>query len=250
MDALTPTPIPLLGLDFDDISLDETITRLLARSPEAHFAYVVTPNADHIVRLRRQPHLGPVYRRAMFCLLDSQLIAHCAHALRLPTPHVVTGADLTQALLDRLDGMQVSIIGLNPETFAALAVRYPRIHFRHHQPPMRLLHDQPAFDAACGFASSAQPAFTFIALGSPVQELLAAAIADRPDATGIGLCIGAALEFCAGTTPRAPLWMRRSGLEWLHRLIRDPPRLARRYLIDDPGILADLLIAAFRQTSR
>ena len=88
----------------------------------------------------------------------------------------------------------------------------------------------------------AHPArFIFLAVGSPRQEMLAAAIQATGRATGIGLCIGASLEFIAGAQPRAPAWMQRTGLEWLHRLGRDPRRLARRYLIDSPAILPMLL---------
>jgi exopolysaccharide biosynthesis WecB/TagA/CpsF family protein len=83
--------------------------------------------------------------------------------------------------------------------------------------------------------------FVFLAVGSPRQERLAAAIKATGRASGIGLCIGASLEFIAGAQPRAPVWMRRGGLEWLHRLGRDPRRLARRYLLDCPAIFPMLL---------
>jgi exopolysaccharide biosynthesis WecB/TagA/CpsF family protein len=90
----------------------------------------------------------------------------------------------------------------------------------------------------------AHPArFVFLAVGSPQQEVLAAAIAATGRATGIGLCIGASLEFLAGGSRRAPRWMQRCGLEWLFRLCRDPRRLAHRYLIHSPAVLAMLLRA-------
>ena len=88
----------------------------------------------------------------------------------------------------------------------------------------------------------AHPArFIFLAVGSPRQEILAAAIRDTGQATGIGLCIGASLEFVAGHIPRAPPWMRRAGLEWLYRLGHEPRRLARRYLRDCPAVFPLLL---------
>ncbi len=239
--------IQLLGVEFNNVSLAEIMKRLLTRPPGARFSYVVTPNADHIDRLWRIPRLRVVYTHAMLCLLDSQLIGNCAHFLGLRRPEVVTGADLTEALLARLEGVRVAVIGMTAKDFAALAMRYPKIIFLHHQPPMGLLENVPAFSAACDFIRDSHCPFTFIALGSPVQELLAYAVAKKRDAVGIGLCIGAGLEFCAGTARRAPLWMRRRGLEWLHRLLHDPVRLAGRYLISDPKVLAALAIAAFRE---
>ncbi len=242
--------VQLLGLEFNNYTLQETCKRILVRPRGARFAYVVTPNADHIVRLWRIPGLRVAYHRAMLCLLDSQFISHCARPLGLARPPVVTGADLTEALLPKLDNLRVAVIGMKPEAFTALAARYPKITFLHHQPPMGLLHNLPAFHRAQDFACEANAPFTFIALGSPVQELLAFAIAQRREATGVGLCIGSALNFCAGTSRRAPLWMRARGLEWLHRLAHEPWRLAGRYLLTDPRVLAGLVAATFRRKPR
>jgi exopolysaccharide biosynthesis WecB/TagA/CpsF family protein len=82
-------------------------------------------------------------------------------------------------------------------------------------------------------------------VGSPRQEILAAAIAATGRARGIGLCVGASLEFLVGAKPRAPVWMRRAGLEWLHRLAGDPAGLGRRYLRDCPAIVPLLLSERF-----
>jgi exopolysaccharide biosynthesis WecB/TagA/CpsF family protein len=245
MDALTT---PLLGLDFANLTLEQTVRRLLARPPNAPFAYAVTPNADHLVRLRHHPVLRPVYAHAMLCLLDSQFVAHLARRLGLGCPPVVTGADLTASLLAELRG-SAAIIGLDARGVAALAARYPRVRFLHHEPPQRLARHAQAFAAARDFCVHAHADFTFIALGSPLQELLAYSIALDTRSTGFGLCIGAALTFCAGMAPRAPLAMRRAGLEWLHRLAQDPLRLAPRYLLTDPEILLALLVSALRKRS-
>jgi N-acetylglucosaminyldiphosphoundecaprenol N-acetyl-beta-D-mannosaminyltransferase len=71
--------------------------------------------------------------------------------------------------------------------------------------------------------------------------VLAAAIASTREATGVGLCIGASLEFLAGAAQRAPLWVQHAGLEWLYRLGKEPRRLARRYLRDCPSVFPMLL---------
>jgi exopolysaccharide biosynthesis WecB/TagA/CpsF family protein len=89
--------------------------------------------------------------------------------------------------------------------------------------------------------------FILIAVGSPQQELIAAAICDMPDARGTGLCIGAAIDYLAGRERRAPRWMRRLALEWLHRLLVNPARMWRRYLVDGPRIF--LLAWRFRKSS-
>jgi len=80
-----------------------------------------------------------------------------------------------------------------------------------------------------------------------VQELLAHAIVARRSGTGVGVCVGAALEYCAGARKRAPGWMRRAGLEWLYRLGQAPGRLAGRYLLDDPPVFVALIAGALRK---
>jgi exopolysaccharide biosynthesis WecB/TagA/CpsF family protein len=242
--------VDLLGLTFDDLDVDDVVDALLERHPQSRFAYIVTPNADHLARLKRQPRLRMVYDAAWLRLLDSQMLKNIAHGLGLHAPHVATGADISSALLAALDEQDVAVIGLAEAYMPALRAAYPRVNFIHHVPPQNLLHDEIGFFRAREFAVRSAAAFTFIALGSPLQELLAYAIAQHPGSRGTGLCIGAALEFRAGAAARAPAWMRRAGLEWLHRLTHSPRRLGRRYLLDDPPVLFDLLVERFSQTAR
>jgi len=242
--------IPLLGMEFNNLRLEDILACLLSRPPGTGFAYIVTPNADHIVRLWRTPGLRQIYSGAKLCLLDSRFISNAAGRLGLSTPQVVTGADLTAGLLERMGEARVAVIGMSPEVVEALGRRYPRITFLHHEPPKDLLYRPADFAVARDFAAQAKADFTFLALGSPVQELLAFAISQHRESTGLGFCIGSALEFAAGTAPRAPVWMQSRGLEWLHRLVRDPRRLARRYLLDDPLVLWGLAVAVVRRKGR
>jgi len=243
-------PVNLLGLRFDDLDVDDVLQAMLMRRAQARFAYIVTPNADHLARLKRQPRLRMVYDAAWMRLLDSQMLKNVASSLGLHAPPVATGADITQALLAALDGQDAAIIGLDAAYLPKLRAAYPRVNFLHHAPPRNLLNDDLGFRRARDFAVRTAAPFTFIALGSPLQELLAFAIALQPESRGIGLCVGAALEFQAGAATRAPGWMRRAGLEWLHRLCANPGRLGRRYLLDDPPVLLDLLAARFSRTKR
>ena len=102
--------ISLLGLDFDNISIDEVIESLLSRHPHEAFAYVVTPNVDHFTRLRKNPSLMKIYGDAFLCLLDSRLLYKILESLNRPRPNVVTGADLAMQLLKKLNGQHVAII--------------------------------------------------------------------------------------------------------------------------------------------
>lgn len=96
-------------------------------------------------------------------------------------------------------------------------------HFIRQNPPINLLAQPEAFAEAMDFVAHAQARFVFLALGSPVQELLAQEVMRQGRAVGLGLCIGAAMEFAAGTRRRAPGWLRRAGLEWLPAMRGAPP---------------------------
>jgi N-acetylglucosaminyldiphosphoundecaprenol N-acetyl-beta-D-mannosaminyltransferase len=248
---VTVGTIPFLGLCFLDLDA-AAVADLLARRPtDAGFAYLVTPNADHFVHLRRSPDLAALYEEAAWLCLDSRALSHAARALGLYPPAVATGADILAAILDRhlRPGDRVTIIGCGATGVASLRLRLPGAVVAHHQPPPRLAHDPEGFSDAVAFATAHPARFIVIALGSPLQERLAAAI-QRVGGTGIGLCVGAGLDFWTGTTPRAPRWVRRLGLEWTFRLAQEPQRLARRYLIDDWAVLRILLTAWWHGSGR
>jgi exopolysaccharide biosynthesis WecB/TagA/CpsF family protein len=240
--------VSLLGLDFDDLDVADVVALLLTRRRHDRFAYIVTPNADHFARLRRIPQLRTVYEAAWLRLLDSQMISNAAQGLGLQTPHVATGADITGALLDALPPQDVALVGLEPRHLPELEARYPNLTFLHHNPPRNLMENLPAFGLARDFVLESAAAYVFFAVGSPVQELLAYAVALQPASTGTGLCVGAALDYRAGAATRAPVWMRQAGLEWMHRLAHNPRRLARRYLLDDPPVFFDLLAERLSRT--
>ena len=243
-----PHPVRLLGLDFADLTLEGAARWIESRSGDAPFGYVVTPNADHFVRLSRDPALAAAYQGAMLRLLDSRVVAKAARGLGLPAPPVVTGSDLTARLLARLPcHAPVTIVGLRPEHMPALRARYGLTAVAHHNPPPDFEHIPSAMRGAVRFVLDHPARLVFLALGSPRQELLAAAIRAEGGASGTGLCVGAGLDFLAGAARRAREWMQRAGLEWLHRLSADPARLARRYLRDDPPIFAMLLRERMRR---
>lgn len=241
--------IAFLGLGFDNLSADDVVAALLSRPRVAHFSYVVTPNADHLMRLRQQPALRLLYNAAWLCVLDSQALFRLASLLGLAVPVVATGADITTRLLASMAPQTVAVIGMSAACIEKLQAKYPRLTFIHHAPPQNLISNEIAFRRAREFAVKTKARFTFIALGSPLQEMLAYEIARQPGATGTGLCFGAALDFCAGTAIRAPQLMRKMGLEWLHRLVREPGRLWRRYLVDDLPIIAVLLNEKWQQSA-
>lgn len=233
----------LLGLRFADLDL-AAASRVIADRPDGSpFGYVVTPNADHLVRLSRNPALLPLYQNALLCLLDSRVVGRAARALGLRTPAIVPGSDLTERIL-RLHVRpqeRVCIIGLRDRHLASLVARCGLAPPAHFDPPIGFDRNVETMRQAVDFVLANPTRLILLAVGSPRQEQLAAAIHASGVATGTALCIGASLEFIAGAVPRAPRLMQRAGLEWMHRLASDPARLWRRYLKDSPPIFVLLL---------
>jgi len=230
-----------IGVDYDPLTLDDLLDQFGQRPAEARFAYLVTPNVDHVVRLHDPMPDGDAvwaaYRGAEWCVCDSRILAALARRQGITLP-VAPGSDLTAMILERLcrPGDRVAIIGGRAETAERLRTRYPTLDIVHHAPPMGLRRNAAALEAAAQFAAGTRARFLFLSVGSPQQELLAARIAAQPGATGIGLCVGAAIEFVVGEQTRAPELVQRLHLEWAHRLLGNPRRMWRRYLVEGPRI--------------
>ncbi|HEY0183098.1 MAG TPA: WecB/TagA/CpsF family glycosyltransferase [Rhodopila sp.] len=235
--------VSLLGLEFADLTVSQAALQIAARSADAPFGYVVTPNADHLVRLKRDERLASAYRNPVLCLLDSRVVFGLARLFGLAAPPVVPGSDLTEWLLMHHVGAneRITIVGLAPAWLPGLVARCGLAPPAHYDPPMGFDRDPIAFAAAVAFVRTHPARLLFLAVGSPQQEYLAAAIGDTGGITGTGLCIGASLEFLAGKRRRAPRWLGRMGLEWLHRLVCEPRRLCRRYLVSSPMVIALLV---------
>jgi N-acetylglucosaminyldiphosphoundecaprenol N-acetyl-beta-D-mannosaminyltransferase len=232
--------IQFLGIDFDLLDLDRAGRWLAERPADARFEYIVTPNVDHVVKLERAPRdaeIWSAYARAALRLCDSRIVARLARARGVALP-VVPGSDLTAHLFTRIAaaGDRICLIGGDLAMIDELRALRPDLDIVQHIPPMGMLGRPEAMAAAELFVVEAGARFTLLAVAMPQQEILALRITQRGGAVGVGLCIGASLDFLTGRKARAPLWMRKASLEWLHRLASEPKRLWRRYLVEGPRI--------------
>jgi N-acetylglucosaminyldiphosphoundecaprenol N-acetyl-beta-D-mannosaminyltransferase len=230
-----------LDVAFDVLPVDRLLSRIGAVSPNSVFQYLVTPNVDHMVRLHKRRSdiagLADAYRTAGLCVCDSKVLARLARWRGVDLP-VVPGSDLTASIFERIieDGDHIAIVGGNSTMIEDLKRKYPAIHFSQHCPPMGLMDDAAARTEAAQFIVNQKARYTFLCVGSPQQELIAAEASHIGGGRGMAFCIGAAIDFITGQTKRAPRLARQLGLEWAHRLVTDPRRLWRRYLVEGPAI--------------
>lgn len=231
-------PVSFIGLDFQALPTLDAVEALIdVASSDDPFAYVVTPNVDHRVRLERQPEYSELYDEAGLLLNDSRILETLAGRDGVSLP-ASPGADVVEALLtDHIRTDETfTVIGSSKDDIQILKDRFGFTDIRWYDAPMGLRSNPDAVAECAKFMANNPARFHFLCVGSPQQEMVALAAKQRGDVQGIGLCCGASLDFLTGKTARAPEWMRKNRLEWMYRLASEPKRLAKRYLIDGPAI--------------
>jgi len=237
----TDIRVRFLDIDFDAVEMDRALVRLEAIGAQSGFHYVVTPNVDHMVRLHSADPpsraLHNAYQSASLCLCDSRVLSRLARLCGIQLP-VVTGSDLTAEIFRRIirPGDRIGVVGGDGLLVGRLEARFPGVEFVQHRPPMGLSSNEVGLDDAAAFVAEQRAKFSFLAVGSPQQEMIALRATQLPGASGTALCIGAALQFLVGQERRAPRIVRQFGFEWAFRLLVQPGRMWRRYLVEGPRI--------------
>ena len=205
--------------------------------PEARGHIVVTPNIQHIALLERDPAFQAAYADASLTLADGWPVARAANTSRVP------GSDLFGLVCAEAAsrGLTIGIVGGRPgaagravdrlqaehPTLVVAVVDVPAYGFEHSPEQTAYVVDR---------VSEARPDILFVALGAPKQEVFAHAHRDELNA-GVILCVGAAVDFYAGDVARAPEVLQHAGLEWAHRIVQEPGRLAGRYAQAAPAFV-------------
>jgi N-acetylglucosaminyldiphosphoundecaprenol N-acetyl-beta-D-mannosaminyltransferase len=214
---------------------------------------VFTPNVDHIVLAEENPRFRRAYASASLSLVDGTWVLWASRLLERRLPEKISGSDLMMPVIERAAarGLRVYLLGGGPgaaeRAAARLVEKFPALCIAGHASP-RIDIDEPGARRAelVARVKETRPDLVFVCLGAPKQELWIHDVSASL-APAVLLGVGATIDFIAGTVPRAPAWVSRSGIEWLYRLLREPQRLWRRYLLRDPqflGILARTMWAA------
>jgi exopolysaccharide biosynthesis WecB/TagA/CpsF family protein len=228
-----------MGVDF--LNQDRSGIRQLVRTAaDGSYTYLVTPNVDDLVKTvggGLPPAKAEAFLAADYKVCDSKILALLARLVGSPLVHY-PGSDMVRNLLsDRLfSAVTIAVIGPSPAQFAELRSLYPDRRLVFMEAPMPLMPGSPEWDRCVGELLKAEWGVALICLPLPRQQLIAVELAQRGRASGIAMCVGASIDFLSGKQKRAPGWMRSAGLEWLFRLLMEPRRLWRRYLVDGPTI--------------
>ena len=240
--------VGLLGVDA--LSRSEAIDAIVRLVRDGRGGAVFTPNVDHVVQAEHDEAFRAAYGRAALSLVDGTPVLWAARLLGTPLPEKLSGSDLFEPLLERAasERMRVVLLGGGPGV-AELAAKnlreqLPELQVVDTLAPRLGLSATDEEHACVERLIRAKADLIFVCLGAPKQELFS----DRNRqalAPAVLVCFGAAVDFAAGTVPRAPAWVSRVGLEWAFRLGREPRRLAARYLLRDPEFLKIVAVQAW-----
>ena len=236
-------------LTIDDYDLAEAL-RVVAGYGSDRFGYVVTPNVDHVIRHYYDAEFRSLYAQAAYVLLDSRFLAHTVGLVKRQIFRVCLGSDLTTAVLHSVIRPQdvAVLVGATAVQAQQLRTKFGLTALHHVNPPMNFISDPVAVETCLRDIEAVGPfRFCFLAIGSPQQEIIAQKLKERGIARGLALCVGASVDFITGIEKRAPNWMQQLGFEWLFRLLQNPRRMAKRYLVRGPIIFLLLWRIELRQ---
>lgn len=236
-----PDVVSLFGIKIHRLTMSEAVAQLRewTNAEETACRFVVTPNVDHAVMFRERADMRKAYEGASLVVADGWPVVAASRLLGRSLPHRIPGSDLAPALFDTTrDGSKLRVYLLGAASGVAeraaekMAAQWPNVEVVGTYSPPLGFEKNPAENAAIVERINAtQTDVLIVGLGAPKQELWTAAHREQLKVK-TALCIGATIDFLAGEKARAPMWMRRCGLEWLHRVASEPKRLFRRYARD------------------
>lgn len=228
-----------MSIPIDRVTEREVVARVIAEIKRGRGGWVVTPNLDHLRLLTRQPSLLRIANDASIMVADGMPLVWASHIQGTPLPGRVPGSDLILSLTAAAarHGLSIFLLGGSPGAAEAAAF----ILLRENPglrvagtlcPPMGFDRDPAKMIEVITEVVSVRPDIVYSCFGFPRQEWVIQQLREcLPTAWFLGL--GGSLSMVAGDLPRAPGWMRKSGLEWVHRMVLEPQRLFKRYVVHD-----------------
>ena len=236
--------INFLNIDINNITLSD----LLKKTTEEGLL-IMTPNVDHLVKLKKDADFLRIYRVADYVVCDSKIIEYIMRLLGTPIKEKISGSDLFPAfyqyhknnedirifILGGAEGVaQKAKLNINNRVGREMVVEAlsPSFGFEKNESECLEIIDKINRSGANVLA---------IGVGAPKQEKWILKYRNLLPQIKVYLPVGATIDFEAGKTSRSPKWMSNTGLEWLYRLSVEPKRLWKRYLIDSIPFFIDVL---------
>lgn len=224
---------PLLNVWADDLTMDDLLARLAGTG-----GVVFTVNPDHLYHLQFNPEFLRAYRSADIITVDSHYVRLALRLLGRPVANRLPGSDIVPAFCRRQaadPATRVFLLGARPNVAQrareAMNARAGReLVVGAHGPSMNFVDDEAEIDAAIEMINAARASVLLVGLGAPKQEIWIARVRHRLPHVRVMMGVGATIDYEAGAVQRAPVWLRRLGLEWTYRVATEPRRYLMRYV--------------------
>jgi N-acetylglucosaminyldiphosphoundecaprenol N-acetyl-beta-D-mannosaminyltransferase len=234
--AIAPRPwprVPLLNVWADDLTMEQLLDRL-----DAEGGLVFTVNPDHLYHLQSNAAFVSAYRSADFITVDSHYVWWALRWQGAGVAEKVTGSDLFPAYCRRHaanPAVRIFLLGAKPGVAQRAAERINAAAGRElvvgaHGPSMNFAEDPDEIESVLAMVRASGATALMLGLGAPRQEIWLARYRAALPGVRVLIGVGATIDYEAGEVRRAPVWMRKFGLEWSYRVLTDPRRYARRYL--------------------
>ena len=229
----------IFNIMIDNITMNECIEKIDKLINDGKYHYVVTPNVDHIVKLQNDSYFLNVYKEADMVLTDGMPLIWYSKLIGNPIIEKISGSDLFPKVceLSASKGYRIFLLGA-AEGIAEIAKRNLQSKYNGlkivgtYSPEYGFENDFNKINEIINMINHYKPDILAVGLGAPKQEKFIYRYKDKLKVP-ISLAIGATIDFEAGNIKRAPKWMRNIGMEWFYRLIKEPKRMYKRYIVDD-----------------
>lgn len=252
------TRVILFNYAIDALRMSEAIDLIHSWIEEDLYScrFVVTPNVNHTVLLQEHANLQSVYKEANLVLADGFPLIVVSRLLKLPLPERVAGSELIPKLFEAAlpqRRLKVFLLGaaehVGERAAKVIHSTYPGVEVvGTFSPPFGFENSLKQNSDIIRRVNCVQPDILIIGLGAPKQELWVHKHR-KEIKTKVAFCVGATIDFIAGEKRQAPIWMRRAGLEWIHRILSEPRRLLGRY-VHDARLFPQLVWAEWRKERR
>jgi N-acetylglucosaminyldiphosphoundecaprenol N-acetyl-beta-D-mannosaminyltransferase len=243
---LAAARVSIMGLGFDSLDEHQVVERVVRSITSGRGGWMVNPNTDVLRQTVKHAELRELVSTADLVVADGMPVVWASCLQRTPIPERVAGSTLIRTLARAAAEHEIPVFllggaeGVAERAAARLEAEIPGLVTGSHAPPFGFESDLDAKADIDMALTAFGPAIYFCGFGFPKQEWLMADLVRRYR-TSWFIGSGASLAFVAGETKRAPEWMQRAGLEWLHRLGQEPRRLFRRYVIEDAPFAVQMM---------
>lgn len=231
----TDNTLQILNLQVSNLSMPEVLETL-------EEGVVFTPNADHFVRLQEDQEFLDAYSQANYRLCDSTIVYYASKFLGIPLKEKVSGSDLFPEFYwyhRNNKDIKIFLLGGWEDTAKKAQEKINQLVGRDiivgvYSPDYGFEKNEAECAKIADLVTQSGATVLAVGLGAPKQEKFIVRNKHRMPTVKIFMGIGATINFEAGAVRRSPRWMSNSGLEWLYRLLCEPRRLWKRYLVKDP----------------